>query len=288
MPAGASTVLGRQLGEELRSLREASGLSTSEVAEVLDCTKGKISRIENGRVALRSPDLAAMLRLYGAEDADAIARFSDLARSANQRRRSGWWNEYGNIIGETYRDYISLEAVASAVHTFQSQRIPALLQLPSYTRALAVASHGWTRPEEIEQFTSVRLARQERLTADEPLQIWTVLSEAVLRQQVGGPDVMRDQLTHLELMSERPNVTVQVIPFSAGAHASMAGPYVILRFPATGALDLVLLDTPTGSTWLERSPEVETYQALWNNARTKALSPVESRRLITSIKESNQ
>ncbi|MFF7586589.1 DUF5753 domain-containing protein [Kitasatospora purpeofusca] len=132
------------------------------------------------------------------------------------------------------------------------------------------------------------LARQERLTSDEPLALWAVLSEAVLRQQVGGLDVMREQLSHLEWMAERPNITIQVIPFSAGAHASLGGSYVVPRFPAEGALDLVLLDGPSGSTWLERSPEVEVYRTLWNDARAKALPPAESLRLITSIKENNE
>ncbi|MFI8081464.1 helix-turn-helix domain-containing protein [Kitasatospora sp. NPDC086009] len=284
-PNAPSTVLGRQLGDELRTMRERAGLTTADVAAELDCTKGKISRIENGRSPVRAPDLAAMLRLYGTGDAATTERLTELARTANKRRRSGWWNEYGDVLADTYRDFIALEAVASSVRTFQSQTIPALLQTRDYARALSVASRRWKQPEEIEQFVSVRLTRQNRLTEDEPLSVWAVLAEGALRQQVGGPSVMRDQLAQLATAAAMPNVTVQVVPFRVGAHASMAGPYVILGFPSASALDVVLVDNPSGSMWLERAPEVEVYVDLWDDVRTKALSPVESLELINSIKE---
>ncbi|MDH6136741.1 hypothetical protein P3T37_006172 [Kitasatospora sp. MAA4] len=131
----------------------------------------------------------------------------------------------------------------------------------------------------------MRQARQQRLVSEEPLTVWAVLAEAALRQEVGGAAVMRNQLGHLEQMTELSNVTVQGIPFRAGAHASTAGPYVILSFPSASALDVVLLDNPSGSRWFEGSQDVQTYHGLWNDARTKALSPVESRNLIALIKE---
>jgi transcriptional regulator with XRE-family HTH domain len=281
-----STVLGRQLGEELRGMRERVGLSTSAVAEALDCTKGKISRIENGRSPVRMPDLTAMLRLYGVDEQAVHERLAELARTANKRRRgSGWWSEYGNVLADTYRDFIALETVASSVRTFQSQMIPALLQTPDYARALTAAGRRWKQPDEIEQFVTVRLMRQQRLTADPPLSLSVVLAEGALRQQVGGPAVMREQLAHLVDAAAMPNVSVRVVPFSIGAHASMAGPYVILGFPSEAAMDVVLLDNPSGSMWLEGATEVETYLELWNDVCTKALSAAESLELINSIKE---
>lgn len=275
-----STVLGRQLGDELRRLREAAALTTTQAAEALDCTKGKISRIENGRVTVRIPDLTAMLLAYGAADAELRDRLSLLARKANRRRRQGWWNQYGSVLAGTYRDYIALEAMAGTIRTFQAQLVPGLLQTPEYIRAVTVASHQWQTADEIEQFVQVRLARQERLVNDSPLQLRAVLSEAVLLQQVGGPKVMSAQLEQLLIASEQPNVTIQVLPFSRGAHASMFGPYVVLGFPEEAALDVVLADNPTGSMWLEREAEVDRYQELFDAARTAALSPVESRTVI--------
>ncbi|WP_406123555.1 helix-turn-helix domain-containing protein [Streptomyces canus] len=278
--ANPSTVLGRQLGDELRRLRERAGLTTVQAADALDCTKGKISRIENGRVAVRLPDLMAMLQSYKVSDTELRERLTGLARKANRRRRQGWWNQYSSVLADTYRDYIALETMADSVRTFQAQLVPGLLQTPEYIRAVTVASRQWETGDEIERFVQVRLARQQRLTGEASLNLWAVLSEAVLLQQVGGPQVMAAQLQHLLDMSEQPNVTIQVLPFSRGAHASMFGPYVVLGFPEEGALDVVLADNPTGSTWLEREAEVAPYRALFDAARTSALSPVESRILI--------
>ncbi|MFI2235393.1 helix-turn-helix domain-containing protein [Streptomyces chrestomyceticus] len=271
-----STVLGRQLGDELRRYREAAGLSTSGAAEALDCTKAKISRIENGRVPVRVPDLMALLRAYGIGDDEVLARLTTLARSANRRRREGWWNQYGPVLEDTYRDYIALEAVSDSIRTFQSLLIPGLLQTPAYARAVTVASKAWQTPDEIEQFVEVRAARQQRLAAEQPLTVWAVLAEGVLHQRVGGADVMRAQLEHLVAMSVLVNVTVQILPFSRGAHGGMFGPYLLLSFPQVSALDVVLMEHPTGHIWLERESEVARYRGLFDDARTSALSPAES------------
>lgn len=278
--ANPSTVLGRQLGDELRRLREGSGLTTAQAAEALDCTKGKVSRIENGRVAVRLPDLTAMLNAYSVTDIELTGRLSALARKANRRRRQGWWNQYGSVLADTYRDYIALEAMAGSIRTFQAQLVPGLLQTPDYIRAVTVASQNWQTADEIERFVQVRLARQERLTGESPLRLWAVLWEAVLLPEVGGTQVMKAQLEHLLAASEQPNVSIQVLPFSRGAHASMFGPYVVLGFPEEAALDVVLADNPTGSMWMEREAEVARYQDLFDAARTSALSPVESRAVI--------
>jgi transcriptional regulator with XRE-family HTH domain len=278
--ANPSTVLGRQLGDELRRLREAAGLTTNQAAEALDCTKGKISRIENGRVAVRMPDLTALMLAYEVPEDATRERLGALARKANRRRRAGWWNQYASVLADTYRDYISLEATAASVRTFQAQLVPGLLQIPEYIRAVTVASRQWQTPDEIERFVQVRVARQERLIGESPLSLWAVLSEAVLLQQVGGPQVMAAQLRHLLEACEQPNVTLQILPFSRGAHASMFGPYVVLGFPEEGALDVVLADNPTGSVWLERDTEAARYRDLFDAARTTALSPVESRAVI--------
>jgi transcriptional regulator with XRE-family HTH domain len=277
-----STVLGRQLGDELRRLRESAGLTMADAAMALDCTSGKVSRIENGRVAVRLPDLSALMEAYRVTETAMRDRLVDLARKANRRRREGWWNQYGSVLADTYRDYIALEAMAESVRTFQSQLVPGLLQTPDYIRAVTVASQQWQTADEIEQFVQVRLARQARLSGEAPLHVWAVLSEAVLLQQVGGPAVMASQLEHLLAAAEHSNVTLQVVPFSRGAHASMFGPYVVLGFPEQGALDVVLADNPTGSAWIERETEVARYHDLFDAARTSALSPVESCALIHS------
>lgn len=283
-----STVLGRQLGDELKRLRESAGVPMAEAAEVLDCTKGKISRLENGHVPVRGPDLDALMRAYNIEDQETRDRLNALARRANRRRRDGWWHQYGAVLGDAYRDQIELEAICERVRTYEVQLVPGLLQTAAYGRAVTVASRAWQTAEEIDQFVEVRLARQRRLTDTEPLELWAVLAEGVLRQHVGGPSVMRAQLEHLHAMAELPNITVQVMPFSRGAHSGMFGPYLVLGFPRVASLDLVLTETPTGNIWVEREAEVAYYRALFDDARTAALPPTESLALIQRIAKEYQ
>ncbi|MFE9299104.1 DUF5753 domain-containing protein [Streptomyces niveus] len=213
-------------------------------------------------------------------DPELRERLSTLARKANRRRMRGWWNQYGSILADTYRDYIALEAMAGEFRTFQAHLVPGLLQTSDYVRAVTVDSRQWQTADEIESFGQFRLARQERLAGDSTLHLWAGLSEAVLLQQVGGPQVMQAQLENLLTSSEHPHLTIQVLPFSRGAHASMYGPYVVLGFPEEAALDVVLVDNPTGSIWLERETEVARYQDLFDAAHTSALSPMESRAII--------
>ncbi|MFH8464773.1 helix-turn-helix domain-containing protein [Streptomyces sp. NPDC017991] len=283
-----STVLGRQLGDELRKFREASGVSMADAAELLDCTKGKISRMENGHVPVRAPDLNALMQAYQVQDFETRARLSAMAQRANRRRRDGWWHPYDAVLGDSYRDQIELEAICDSVRTYEVQLIPGLLQTAEYGRAVTVASRAWQTPAEIDQFVQVRLARQRRLTDKDPMSLWAVLAEGVLRQHVGGPTVMQAQLEHLLAMAERPNITVQVLPFARGAHSGMFGPYLLLSFPQVTSLDLVLTETPTGNIWVEREPAVAYYRTLFDDARTTALPPTESRTLISRIAKEYQ
>ncbi|MCY0940277.1 helix-turn-helix domain-containing protein [Streptomyces antarcticus] len=278
-----STVLGRQLGDELRRLREAAGLTTAAAAKALDCTGGKISRIENGHVPVRTPDLVALMDAYGVSVPETRERLSALARRANRRRREGWWHQYGSVLADAYRDYIEMEDICDSIRTFQAQLVPGLLQTAEYGRAVTVASRAWHSAEEVDQFVQVRLARQERLAGERKVELWAILAEGVLRQQVGGPTVMRDQLEHLADMAEQPNITVQVLPFSRGAHSGMFGPYLLMSFPRIAAQSLVLTETPTGNIWMEQESEVARYRELFDDARTSALPPTESLGLIRRI-----
>ncbi|MBT2544095.1 helix-turn-helix domain-containing protein [Streptomyces sp. ISL-44] len=278
-----STVLGRQLGDELRRLREAAGLTTAAAAKALDCTGGKISRIENGHVPVRTPDLVALMDAYGVSAPETRERLGALARRANRRRREGWWHQYGSVLADAYRDYIEMEDICDSIRTFQAQLVPGLLQTAEYGRAVTVASRAWHSGEEVDQFVQVRLARQERLAGERKVELWAILAEGVLRQQVGGPTVMRDQLEHLADMAEQPNITVQVLPFSRGAHSGMFGPYLLMSFPRIAAQSLVLTETPTGNIWMEQESEVARYRELFDDARTSALPPTESLGLIRRI-----
>ncbi|MFB6615798.1 DUF397 domain-containing protein [Streptomyces sp. NPDC056367] len=223
---------------------------------------------------------------YSVADQKTRERLGALAQRANRRRREGWWHQYGSVLAETYLDYIEMEDICDRIRTFQVQLVPGLLQTAEYGRAVTVASRAWHSAEEVEQFVQVRLARQERLTGERKLELWAVLAEGVLRQQVGGPTMMRDQLEHLADMAEQSNITVQVLPFSRGAHSGMYGPYLLMSFPRIAAQNLVLIETPTGTIWMEQDSEVARYMELFDDARTSALPPTESLGLIRRMAHS--
>ncbi|MCB5908639.1 helix-turn-helix domain-containing protein [Streptomyces pinistramenti] len=281
-----STVLGRKLGGELLKLRVAQGLTQPQAAKHLTATQTKVAKIERGAVPVRDPDLHALCDLYGLERVGpARDRLLALAKADRERRRAkGWWEEYTDL-GDLL-EYIQLEAGASRIRTFQNQLVPGLLQTPEYARAVVVADDVWEDPDEVDRFVSARIDRQARLTEDKPLELWAVLSEAVLRQQVGGPTVMRGQLERLVEASTMPNVKLQVWPFEAAAHASMSGPFVIVGFEEPAALDVIHVETAGSRLWLEREDDANRHRGLFDSVRRQALSPDDTRaRLASFIKE---
>ncbi len=278
-----STVLGRKLGGMLLELRDARGLTQPQAAAALTATQTKIVKIERGFSPVRDPDLHALCDVYGIERSDPLRnRLLGLAQADRERRRaSGWWREYTEL-GDLV-EYIQLEDGAASIRTYQNQLIPGLLQTPHYARAVAVAHEAWQDPDEIEQFVEARIARQARLTDQRPLELWAVLSEAVLRQQVGGQAAMRGQLEHLLDSTSLTNVKLQVLPFAAGAHASMSGPFVIVGFEEPASLDVVYLETAGSTLWLERDEDANRHRRLFDGVRRSALSPEDSRVLVCDL-----
>lgn len=268
------TVRRRQLGAALRRFREGAGLSLDDAANILECGRSKISRIETGHRGIRPKELRELLTEYGVD----LERQNALAAVARQSGTRGWWNSYGDVLSDAYRDYISLEAQAVAIHTYEAQIIPGLLQTEDYARAIAASSLVREGNDEQASFVKVRLARQQVL---ESLQLWVVVSEAALHQMVGGAEVMREQLARLvDLQNRFPNVTLQVLPFVAGAHAGVSGPFVILKFPESPELGVVYLEGQTGGIYLETPHEVTRYQLAFDHLRASALSTSDSVRLI--------
>ncbi len=285
MPASRKpTVRRRMLGAELRRLREAAGLSGEKVARELECSDSKISRIENGLVPAHPRDVRDMLDLYGVTDEGKREALITLARDGKKR---GWWQRYqayeDGVLPGPYLDLISLEADAASIRTYQPQIVPGLLQTEAYVRAMIEAARVEMSPEEIQTVVEVRLARQAVLTRQHPLHFWAVLDEAVLRRMVGGPEVMRDQLRHLAAMARRQNVTLQVLPFAAGAPAWVYTPFVILKFPEPADLEVVYLENLTSGLYVEETAEVDRYTLMFDHLRAAALSPKESVALIAEV-----
>ena len=283
MPATPSpTARARRLRYELRRLREEAGLTHSEVAQRLEWSPSKLSRVETGQSRVNTGDVSDLLGVYGVSDESSREALIQLAREA---RRRGWWTRYTDVLGSGA--YIGLEAEASAIHTFESQFVPGLLQTEDYARAVITGGQVRPDPEAVERRVAARMTRQELFTRPEPPELWAVLDESVILRPVGGPAVMRDQLRHLIEASTRPNatVTLQILPLSTGAHPGMSGPFVILRFQNPKDPPMIHLETATDGLYLEEPPDVERYTLRFNHLVARALGPNESRAMIAGLAE---
>jgi len=282
MPVRPSpTVRRRRLRYELRRLRDEHGLTIEQVQDRSggDIKAPSISRWENGERSVRPTDLRLLLDIYGV-DGERREALLTLARQAKER---GWWQSYGSAIPQWFQVYVGLEAEASSVRVYESELVHGLLQTADYYRAFLHAAPAAAADAEADRKIEVRLARQERLTEQDPPDYWAVLNEAVIRRVVGGAPVMRDQLGHIADMAALPHVNVQVLPFGAGVHPAMDGSFEILGFPEPGDPDVVYLENQAGSLYLEEAAEIDRYTRMFSHLMAKALDPEESRRLIARI-----
>ncbi|MEW2579590.1 helix-turn-helix domain-containing protein [Streptomyces syringium] len=269
-----STVLGRRLGGELLQLRTQAGFTQGQAAKALTASTAKVAKMERGWVPMRDPDIRALCELYGVRDPSAVGGLLELARIDRERRKAkGWWNGVPVLSRVKMTEYVSLESVAASIRYWQVSYVPGLFQTADYVRAL--------RPDE--QFVAARIERQRRLAEAPPLSVWTVINESALRCQVGGPDVMRGQLEHLNRLSREPNVTVQVRPFAAGPHPALGAAFNILSFAEPGAMDVVYMEVPLSQHWAEGGEEAAQHAALFDSAAATALSPDDSRAFINAM-----
>lgn len=251
------TLRQRRLGNLLRELRAEDGRTAEQVAADLGWSRTKVGRLED---APRKPIVREVERLL---DAYGIGepRRGEVLELVQQARQRGWWDTYRTQISRDYDAYIGLEAEAKVLRTFEVVNIPGLLQTPGYARALVAARRPGMDPADLEARVRVRTMRQEQLLAGpSPVRLWAIMSEGALRRMVGGEAVMRDQLEHLLKMSQLPNVTVQVLPYSAGA-APAQGPFVILDFVERTDPEVVYIETPVGAIWVEDAEQVAGFLA---------------------------
>jgi transcriptional regulator with XRE-family HTH domain len=276
------TVRRRRLALELRRLREAARLTCEEVAEHLECSTSKVSRIETGRVSVSPRDVRDMLNLYGVSAEQGVS----LVQLARDSRQKGWWHAYSDTIQPQFATYIGLESAASEIRIYEVTLIPGLLQTGDYARTVIAAGIVGGDHDGIERSVELLMARQPVLTGEDPPRLWAVLDEAALRRTVGGAGLMRLQLEHLLDLSRLPNVVIQVIPFGAGAHPAMGRPFVILAFPERADPDVVYLEDLTSALYVEDVDEVDRYNMFFNHLRATALSFEDSAtRIMSVIKE---
>ena len=287
MPESQAPVIQRALlTNELRRLRAGSHLGQEEVARALDWSLSKLIRIEGGTVGVSTTDIKALLDLYGVRDQDEITELVELARGARQR---GWWTAYKNVTDQQYLNYVGYEAGASIIRTANGLLIPALLQTADY--AWAITSEYITESSDaVKDAVELRLERQEQLAARKKIpRQYYVIDEAVIRRRIGAPkspDVMPAQLRHLVEAASRPEVTIEVIPFEAGAHFGLKGPFTLLEFD--GALgDLLYMEsTRRGDLTLAdpaSSPLITSYHESFERLREISLGPQASVELIEEV-----
>ncbi|GDY34062.1 helix-turn-helix domain-containing protein [Gandjariella thermophila] len=276
MPEPNPTVKGRQLGTELRTLREGRKLTCDEAGRQVGMSASKISRIENGRRGARVEDVAALLALYRVHGGRR-EELLDLARQANDR---GWWQRaYGDTLSARFRTYVGFEADAKLITNFESMLVPGLLQTAEYTRAVM---RGGKVPEDlIEGRVAARLARKSILSREFPPHLVAIVDEQALRRPVGDTDVMRQQLDHLVTMANRPHIRLHVVPLSVGAHAGVEGPFVILDFDSAPAI--VHLENHTSSLFLDDPRDVKSYRKLVMGLTNLALDQRESVEFIAGL-----
>ncbi|MFC8079205.1 helix-turn-helix domain-containing protein [Streptomyces sp. NPDC057307] len=272
-----STVPRRQLGRHLRELRNQARFTVRAAAKELEWSEPKIWRIETGQTSLRSLDVEAMCKVYGAPP-ELTEGLMGLAKETKGR---GWWHSYGDVIPEGFDLYIGLEEATSRLAWYESELVPGLLQTEDYARTLVQADNPGVSEEEIERRVHVRIARQTlltRVTAAPTVDV--ALNEAILRRPIGGEKVMADQLDRLVDLNGLANVSVRVVPYSAGLHAGiMSGPFITMRFPVTGdgrdtEPPTVYVEGFTGALYLDKPNEIERYdgafESIWGSALDEA------------------
>jgi transcriptional regulator with XRE-family HTH domain len=268
----------RRLGAELRRLREAAGLTIDRVAEALECSQSKVSRIETGQVSATPRDVRDMLELYRVDDAQLEAMVQ-IAREARQR---GWWYRFVDV-PDGVPAYVGLEAAATSIDIYMSLIVPALLQTADYARAVISGVRPDLPAEEIARRVELRMSRQELLDQDNPPALRVLLDDTVLRRPVGGPAVMRGQLRRLVEDAARPTVALQVLPIGTGAHAGMDGPFTIFGFPAPAEPDVVALDSAADALYLESAEDLRRYRRVFERLLPSALTPEESIAFIAAL-----
>jgi transcriptional regulator with XRE-family HTH domain len=275
IPAGPSAppIRRRRLGAALRRLRLSAGLTLQGAAERLEISDSTLSRLENGQGRLRRIDVAAALDVYGVQDEDLRTTLLNLT---GQIRDKGWWQYYRRAIPEPYADYISVEAAATSIDAHTVQLVHGLLQTEAYTRALAEAWRIRAEPLDVDALVAVRRTRQRMLGGEDPLRLRVVMHESALRQNVGGPEVMRGQIERVIEECRRPNIVIQIITHSAGAYSGLDEPFAIVGFGNPLEHDVVCLDNLTRTHFLETTDEVRNYASVFDQLRDAALSPERS------------
>ncbi|MGP4003792.1 helix-turn-helix domain-containing protein [Streptomyces sp. 8N706] len=244
------------LGKRLQDLREKAGLSYEEAGRALDVTHATIRRMEKAEVGLKIPYVEKFLLTYGVTEEEELEGFLSLAREANRR---GWWYRFRDVLPEWFSAFVSLEGEANLIRAYEPHYVPGLLQTPGYARAVLRAGMPHAADDEIDRLVALRIERQSLLTKAAAPLLWVVIDETVLRRPIGGPGVMREQVDRLIDASSMPNVRLQVMPFAAGPHPAMYGPFHIFRFPIQELPDIAYTESLLGGVYFDQRDDVSAF-----------------------------
>ncbi|MFR9722821.1 helix-turn-helix domain-containing protein [Streptomyces sp. MS19] len=243
------------LGLRLRDLRENAGCTFADAAEALSVNTTTVRRMEKAEVGLKPLYVKALLERYAAPPEEAAA-FLRLVEEAN---RPGWWHRFRDVLPDWFSLYVSLEGEAGLIRAYEPHCVPGLLQTPDYARVLLRTGFPGAAEEEIERRVALRMERQELLSRPRAPLLWAVVEEHVLRRRVGPPSVMRAQIDRLIEATALPNVTLQIMPFSAGPHPGMFGPFQLFRFEIPELPDIIYAESLTGAVYLDERPDTVAY-----------------------------
>lgn len=264
----------KRLARSLRECREAQRLGQAEVAARLGWSSGKVGHLETGRSKASPDDVALLLDIYGVSTPQRDALLT-LAREADRR---GWWTEYADLFGGPY---VALEDEATGICDWSPQVIPGLLQTPEYAREVILANRPNADPDDTERRLRARANRQLVVTrAAEPVHLEVIIDQPALERDIGGRDVMRDQLYRLRAEAARPNVTIRVLPTTTGTHSGLDGPVIILRFPEPGDPPIAYMEGFFGAICLENPNQVAVCTVAFERVREAALDPEQSAAVI--------
>ena len=282
-PATGTTVLRMILGRQLRALRKKAGLDFDQAAEATLVSSHTVRRMESSEGGLKLVTVRAALQAYGITDSSEIDAFLDLCRKANQ---PGWWHSYSDVLPSWFSLAVGLEEAAALIRSYDPQAVPGLLQAPGYADAIIRTGFPDATSEETERRVSLQLARQQILARPSPPRLWAVIDEAALRRPAAttGPEIMREQIDHLINAAAQPNVTLQILPFSAGLHPAMFGPCRHFRFDADQP-DIVCCEFPTGAQYLDRPDEVTQYVQILDRVSAQAAPPASTPAALREIRK---
>lgn len=256
------TVVRRQLGRRLRQLREAAGMSVDEVVaeRYLGISRAKLYKLEAGKHAAKPQDITVLCGRYGA----AAEEISTLQALALATQEASWWHVYGDdAVPEWFSLYMELEPTASSIQTYEAELVPGLLQTDDYARAIYRAFQPDAQDGEIERRVAVRMERQAMVDPARS-RLHAVINEAALLRRVGGPEVMAAQLAKLRKAADRPEITIDVLPLSAGAHAAMNGSFAIVDFENPDEdPSMVYVETASSAAYLQKPADLDRYRAIF-------------------------